>query len=1434
MPRRQRSSSFLALCLLASCFVSSVISQDTGQGCTEVLPTLSTLESVTLDSTALESLNGDLQSLINCMPENSELFLDLLEIELQDTLVVEKSLSIESVFKGTSSSARTSIRCPPGGKGALDIRPDEFSLSRITIIDCGMNSTSAPILIQNSKNATLHRLECSGNSNKAGPGCLSIANSSVDIFHSDFTSNEGVLGGAVSITARSFVNIKNSGFTENNALIGGGAVYVQASVVDISVGSYEKNNAVDDGGAIFVQGGEFSDIVISDVDFIGNTIHGEYLNDHNFRAGGALALFGEQISCTVFAGTFTNNTAAMDGGAIAVMNGTNLSVVQSKFYGNRAFQGGALYVQSDAPITSDVSFRDCTFMENLAGGAFDGFPPMGGAVGLFNDGVSCEFDNCKFTRNYGGDYGGAIVSARVKNLNITRSQFFENHAARHGGALSLQSEKYHDAGALLSESLFDANWVEDGDIPSRGGAVYAWGQGLTCVINGGTVFEGNHAVTCGGALSVGRGASVLIDGGRFSINEAINGSGGGVCIEDAGFNNGGTELSLDDVKFTENRANQGGGLMASGMGAKVDMRGMNFTGNVAANMGGAVGADAGRVTASNSTFLINRASSGGAVAFLEPPIANVTFLDIETTDFTWNEATEGSGGAVHLSGESVDATFRDVAFENNTASQDGGAINVDAGPRVAATDTSFENNRAIAGGGGAIAAESALSGSMLLSLTEAFFRNNSADGPIGVGGALFLQKPGLICNIDRGTFIANGAKDVGGAISVVLGAALESQNTEFTANYAGEGGAIWAQSDGIDTRVKMSDCSFERNVALEFHGDGGALSLQGWAVMCELSGVLFRLNSASDIGGAISVMNATSLVVGNDTKFENNTASAGGAIYAQSAGTVATTIDIKESIFDSNEGRSSGFGATTYGGAIQLFGKSIECSLANSVSFLRNTATRGGAISVMTGSKLQAKDISFVRNSADSGGAISSVAGTTVELKDVRFEENLATNGTGGGIEVMAASEPTSLVLESVEFVNNQALGDASDGGAILAVGKSISMSVKGGMFWGNTAEDVGGAMYVSSVKRCLISNAKFEQNRAPGGGALFAQSVGDPLQIQIVDNIFRNNSAHQAFGGAIDFGSASNATLEGKNFFQGNVAATGGGAIFAMNSTGVMISGATFTSNFALEGQGGAIWAWSPKRPSVLALSRSIFYNNSVKADNGRGGAVSVEGAKMSVSLTEEVEFHGNEAFIGGAMEIRYGASLAARNSTFDANLAGEGGAIFAEGTHGNTTIGIFGTTFRNNTALIGEDQKGGAIAIVGSRSFPDSSVICVIGKSSAFLGNAASRGGAISVEDSELLLNGVWFTTNKADRGGAVWAQAFQGGKLEIGEVIFDGNIASAGDGVCGALDFIGARLETGISSKAQFVNVSSTQIASELFLLGENEVLKNVSCSGQEGNK
>lgn len=79
------------------------------------------------------------------------------------------------------------------------------------------------------------------------------------------------------------------------------------------------------------------------------------------------------------------------------------------------------------------------------------------------------------------------------------------------------------------------------------------------------------------------------------------------------------------------------------------------------------------------------------------------------------------------------------------------------------------------------------------------------------------------------------------------------------------------------------------------------------------------------------------------------------------------------------------------------------------------------------------------------------------------------------------------MLLKNAKFVHNLAVGNLSDGGAILASGKAVSLSIDMSSFDSNTADDVGGAIAAKFLSRISITGTSFVKNMAAEGGAIFA-----------------------------------------------------------------------------------------------------------------------------------------------------------------------------------------------------------------------------------------------------------------------------------------------------------------------------------------------------------
>ncbi len=144
-----------------------------------------------------------------------------------------------------------------------------------------------------------------GNSSEGDAGALSIEAESASIYSSEFLGNiSGQDVGALSIEAET-ADVHSSDFVANTSQGDAGALAISAV-------------------EILVQGCEFEDSLAA-------------------GSAGALLLMGEPMA-TLRTCDFTGNVATLQGGALSSAGGS-LEVRSSTFEGNRADQGGALYVE---------------------------------------------------------------------------------------------------------------------------------------------------------------------------------------------------------------------------------------------------------------------------------------------------------------------------------------------------------------------------------------------------------------------------------------------------------------------------------------------------------------------------------------------------------------------------------------------------------------------------------------------------------------------------------------------------------------------------------------------------------------------------------------------------------------------------------------------------------------------------------------------------------------------------------------------------------------------------------------------------------------------------------------------------------------------------------------------------------------------------------
>ena len=353
-----------------------------------------------------------------------------------------------------------------------------------------------------------------------------------------------------------------------------------------------------------------------------------------------------------------------------------------------------------------------------------------------------------------------------------------------------------------------------------------------------------------------------------------------------------------------------------------------------------------------------------------------------------------------------------------------------------------------------------------LSITSSKFDSNSI-GAIYSKGELFVEDSKFTSN----TGAAEGTIHCENAVYVAY--------SNFSSN---KGGAIYAKG-----QIFAENCNFINNNA----DRGGAIYGKNHVF---IDNCTFKGNKAKH-GGAIYKTNDGNVVISHSTFSKNEATGDGGAIDAD------TQITIENSEFSDNS--AGGKGGAIYSEYILFEGKS---------SFSGNHANgHGGAIYT---SKIAKNVIGlyFPDNHADSdyGGAIyiNNKCGD-VNFINCTFIRNFAFAGDGGAI--YSDSGSTNLNFYNCVFSNNFANGGSTRrfGGAVRSCG---NVNVYDSTFENNWAENLGGAIYASTVNYVENSAFRFNHVVKGDGGAIYINNAGTS---RISKNYFQDNEAKER-GGAI------------------------------------------------------------------------------------------------------------------------------------------------------------------------------------------------------------------------------------------------------------------------------------------------------------------------------
>jgi len=506
----------------------------------------------------------------------------------------------------------------------------------VTIRGGSTTGTGAGIYLEdgagNSSSLTLTNCKVTGNiadSSNSTPkeygGGIAANNGNITLINTQVSDNQVVgandWGGGIGVGTGGTDNVTliNSTITGNTAgSAGGGLCMAEGGQGYLKItGSTISDNTLT--GANYGGGGVFDEsirvVTITGSSIINNT---SVLDGGGVDGTSIITLTGDTIS--------GNRSTQGNGGGLAILNGTLLTVQDCAIVGNSAFlSGGGLSANNN---TSTV-IAGSTISDNVAAGENDITKDLGGGGISMVEGGGITISNCTVDDNFAsaGPGGGLLADGTQR---ISYSWFGGNVAATDGGAIA------SGGGMQISMTTIKDNQAENG---------------------------------MGGAIDAGFGAILFNDTLESNSAEGAIGAGGAIYSPIEG------SLTITNCLLLANGATGNGGAIDDENGS-FSISGSEFTGNTSARIGGAIYFAtnfAAAFTISSSTFNENQAGQRGGAFFCQdfdgaPRFTNDTFA---------GNAADEAGGAISVS-EGSPIFLNDTINGNTTVSGTGGGISLNA------------------------------------------------------------------------------------------------------------------------------------------------------------------------------------------------------------------------------------------------------------------------------------------------------------------------------------------------------------------------------------------------------------------------------------------------------------------------------------------------------------------------------------------------------------------------------------------------------------------------------------------------------------------------------------------------------------------------------------------------------------------------------------
>lgn len=324
------------------------------------------------------------------------------------------------------------------------------SIYRCTFQNNSAGADGGGLYLIDSLDATFHDAVGDQNTCK-GAGGFAVMSQVLNVVFmtSDLSKNSATnAGGALALFNSSSFEAYQVTMTSNSANKGAGVMFACNCSIKLTKSVFNDNQASTDGGAILA-------LKVESVTLIFKLCTFEE-NQAKMGSGGAVALLnGVDVSFKADGCSFTKNQAGLIGGAIALDKIVlSMKVGDSSFADNTARKsGGSMYVAN----ALSSSIRNTSFTGSLA---YMGAGALSLLEGNTLELLNCTFRSCKCENGF----GGAVLIKAVPDVKVSTSIFTAcTSKGGQGGALSVDPPVFlSSSSVLLSDCFLHENMAEHG------------------------------------------------------------------------------------------------------------------------------------------------------------------------------------------------------------------------------------------------------------------------------------------------------------------------------------------------------------------------------------------------------------------------------------------------------------------------------------------------------------------------------------------------------------------------------------------------------------------------------------------------------------------------------------------------------------------------------------------------------------------------------------------------------------------------------------------------------------------------------------------------------------------------------------------------------------------------------------------------------------